>query len=75
MKKIKAGTMAVIMGLFMAFASCGPNDDGGGMDQKNSDGEGEIDSTRMPNFDTTSTSLSMPRFPKPSIDGKQVLVN
>jgi hypothetical protein len=34
--------------------SCGPNDDKGASDTKNSGGEGAVDTTRMPNFDTVS---------------------
>jgi hypothetical protein len=37
----------------MSFAiACGPNDDKGASDVKNSGGEGAVDTTRMPHFDT-----------------------
>ena len=57
MKSIQKGAMALIIAASMTLYSCGPNDDKGGMDQKNSSGEGAIDSTRLPNFDTSSTTI------------------
>jgi hypothetical protein len=62
MKKIKGGILLLVTALFISVSSCGPNDDSGGMDQKNSDGEGKIDSTRIPNFDTTSAFHTVPGF-------------
>ena len=38
--------------------SCGPNDNKGSMDQKNSNGEGATDTTKIPNFDSSHTSDS-----------------
>jgi hypothetical protein len=58
MKRIKKGVMALIIAASLTVYSCGPNDDKGGMDQKNSNGEGAIDSTRLPNFDTGSLIIS-----------------
>jgi hypothetical protein len=40
------------IGALLFATACGPNDDKGASDTKNSGGEGAIDTTRMPNFDT-----------------------
>lgn len=55
MKLIQKGVLALLVALCFTIYSCGgPNDDKGGMDEKNSSGEGAIDSTRLTNFDSTS---------------------
>ena len=38
--------------------SCGPNDNKGSMDQENSNKEGAVDSTKVPNFDSTHATDS-----------------
>jgi hypothetical protein len=53
---LKKAAFAFFVALTMSFYSCGPNDNKGGMDEKNSNGEGAIDSTRLTNFDSTSTT-------------------
>ena len=54
MKLIQRGALALLVAMCMTVYSCGPTDDKGGMDEKNSSGEGAIDSTRLPNFDSSS---------------------
>ena len=54
MKLIQKGMLALLMASCVTIYSCGPTDDKGGMDEKNSSGEGAIDSTRLTNFDTSS---------------------
>jgi len=63
MKNIKQATLALITaaGIFM-YGCGGPNDDKGSMDQKNSNGEGAVDSTRIPNFDSSNASLVAPKL-------------
>lgn len=62
MKKFNKGTVAILFTGFVVFCSCGPNDDKGGMDDKNSGGEGAIDSTRLTNIDTTAAAVQVPEF-------------
>lgn len=66
MQKFQQGALALLMAGCITFYSCGPNDDSGGMDQKNSDGEGEVDSTRLTNFDSSSASVTVP-YLKPTV--------
>lgn len=71
MKKIQQVTSALVI-ICISICSCGPNDDKGGMDDKNSGGEGAVDTTKIPNFDSTHasdsthSSLSSPNFTIPS---------
>ena len=58
MKKNHQITFALFAALSVAIISCGPNDDEGSMDSKNSNKEGAIDSTRIPNFDSTNAKDS-----------------
>lgn len=62
MKKFKIASTALFASALLTFASCGPNDDKGGMDEKNSEGEGAIDTSRLSNFDTTTTFITVPQF-------------
>lgn len=55
MKLIQRGALTLLMAACITIYSCGPNDDKGGMDEKNSSGEGAVDSTRLTNFDSTTT--------------------
>lgn len=71
MKKIQQVTLALVT-VCIFVCSCGPNDDKGSMDDKNSGGEGGVDTTKIPNFDSahasdsTHSSLSSPNFTIPS---------
>lgn len=56
MKLIQKGALALLVAGCLSIYSCGPTDDKGGMDEKNSSGEGAIDTTRLPNFDSSSIS-------------------
>lgn len=58
MKKNQQITFALIAALGIMIYSCGPNDDQGSMDSKNSNKEGAIDSTKIPNFDSTNAKDS-----------------
>lgn len=58
MKKNKQASFAFITALSLFIFSCGPNDSKGGMDQNNSHKEGAVDSTKIPNFDSTHASDS-----------------
>lgn len=74
MKKIQQVSLALITAITIFIYSCGPNDNKGSMDQKNSGGEGATDSTRIPNFDSSRAkdsshaSLSVPNFTIPTIN-------
>jgi hypothetical protein len=57
MKLIQKGALALLVAACVTIYSCGPTDDKGGMDEKNSSGEGAIDSTRLTNFDSSSTTV------------------
>ena len=56
MTLLKKAGFSLLIALTMSCYSCGPNDDKGSMDQKNSNGEGAIDSTRLTNFDSTAVT-------------------
>jgi hypothetical protein len=59
MTLFKKGAVAFLVVSVMSLYSCGgPNDNKGSMDEKNSNGEGAIDSTRITNFDSTSANKS-----------------
>lgn len=59
MKNIQKVVFALLIVLTTSAYGCGgPNDDKGGMSEKNSDGEGAIDSTRLTNFDSTTAHSS-----------------
>lgn len=59
MEFIKKGLLIIMVAGTLVLDSCGPTDNKGSMDEKNSSGEGAIDSTRLTNFDTSSmTSAS-----------------
>lgn len=62
MKNMGKITMATIVAAGLLIAGCGPNDDKGSMDQKNSNGEGAVDSTKIPKFDSSHASLSAPNY-------------
>lgn len=70
-EKIQQVTLALVT-LCIFASSCGPNDDKGAMDDKSSGGEGAVDTTKIPNFDSTHasdsthSSLSSPNFTIPS---------
>lgn len=51
---LKKAALAFLVASTLGLYSCGPNDNKGSMDQKNSNGEGAIDSTRVTNFDSAS---------------------
>ena len=76
MKKIQQVSLALLTTISILIYSCGPTDDKGGMDEKNSDGEGAVDSSRLPNLDSTHASdsshasLSNPYFIIPSTNNK-----
>ena len=55
---LEKAAFALLVASTIGLCSCGPNDDKGSMDQKNSNGEGAVDSTRLTNFDSTSTHNS-----------------
>ena len=59
MKNIQRGALALLVATFMSVTSCGPTDNKGGMDEKNSSGEGAIDSTKLTNIDSTSTGAGV----------------
>ena len=54
MKKIALKLLAFVVVPSLMAIGCGPNDDSGSMDQKNSDKEGAVDSSRMIHDDTSS---------------------
>lgn len=54
MEFIKKRLLVIMVASSLVFYSCGPTDNKGSMDEKNSSGEGAIDSTRLTNFDTSS---------------------
>jgi hypothetical protein len=56
MTLLKKVGFPIVVALTMSFYSCGPNDDKGSMDVKNSNGEGAIDSTRLTNFDSAGVT-------------------
>lgn len=56
MKNLQKGLLALLIAVSMTIFSCGPTDDKGGMDEKNSNGEGAVDSTRLTDFDSTTTT-------------------
>ena len=58
MKKNHQIKLALFAALSIAISSCGPNDDKGSMDSKNSNKEGAIDSTKIPNFDSAAKDSS-----------------
>lgn len=62
MKNIKHATLALTTVACIFLSSCGPNDDKGSMDQKNSNGEGAVDSTKVPKFDSSHASATISRF-------------
>jgi hypothetical protein len=68
MKKNYPVTFALIASLSLFIFSCGPNDDGGGMDSKNSGKEGAVDSTRIPKPDSMHSSISVPRSTKERVE-------
>ena len=55
MKIVQRVAITLLIAGCMTAYGCGPNDNKGSMDVKNSNGEGAIDSTRLTNFDSTST--------------------
>jgi hypothetical protein len=57
MKKIQKGVLVILIAASVAVYSCGPTDDKNSMDEENSAGEGALDSTRIPNFDSTTTQI------------------
>ena len=54
MRKIQNLTFALLFGICLFLYSCGPSDDNSSMDQNTSQGEGEVDSTRLPNLDSAA---------------------
>lgn len=60
MKNIQRTTLALVTVCSIFICSCGPNNDKGSTDQESSDKEGAIDSTKIPNFDSSHASLSVP---------------
>ncbi len=60
MKSFQQARLPLIIALSIFVSSCGPNDDKGSMDQKNSSGEGAVDSTKIPNFDSSHAFLPVP---------------
>jgi len=56
MTLLKKAAFPLLVALTISFYSCGPNDDKGSMDVKNSNGEGAIDTTRLTNFDSTNVT-------------------
>lgn len=72
MKKIQQVSLSFITAAAILLYSCGPNDDKGSMDQENSNKEGAVDSTKMPQFDSSRAadsahaSLVGPHFTVPS---------
>ncbi|MEJ7679391.1 MAG: hypothetical protein WKG06_16330 [Segetibacter sp.] len=70
--------MTLITAVSILIFSCGPNDDKNSMDPENSNGEGAVDSTKIPNFDSTHASASShasssgPHFATPSINTNKI---
>ena len=54
MEIIQKKLLALLFAITVLISSCGPTGNGNSMDEKNSGGEGSIDSTRLTNFDSTS---------------------
>ncbi len=71
MKKNQQVTFALITALSLFIYSCGPNSDKGGMDEENSNKEGAVDSTRIPNFDSTHASDSS----HASLSGQDIFIH
>ncbi len=78
MKKIHLATLALLTAFSISICSCGPNDNKGSMDDKNSGGEGAVDSTKIPKFDSSNSSdsshayLSDPDCATPSINTAEI---
>lgn len=72
MKKIQQVSLVLITALTLFIYSCAPNGDKNPTDTENSEGEGAIDSTKIPDFDSAHASdsphasLSHPHFRVPS---------
>jgi len=61
MKKLTTGTVALLVAGLIGVYSCGgPNDDSGSQDSNFSGGEGEIDSSRLVQSDTSSAYIANP---------------
>ena len=62
MKKIQQLSLALITASSIFICSCGPNDDKGAMDEENSHKEGAVDSTRIPNPDSSHAAIRSKPF-------------
>ena len=72
MKKIQQVLLTLMSVIILSVFGCGgPNDDKGSMDQKNSGGEGAIDSTRIPGFDSAHAADSS----HASLSGQDALIH
>jgi len=58
MKKVQQVSLVLMTAVTLLIYSCGPNDNKGSMDQENSNKEGAVDSTKVPNFDSTHATDS-----------------
>ena len=58
MKRIKEVTFVLMTAVSISVCSCGPNDNQNSMNPKSSGGEGAVDSTKIPKFDSSSASDS-----------------
>ncbi|WP_018616534.1 hypothetical protein [Segetibacter koreensis] len=67
MKKIQKVSLAFIAATTFFIYACGPNDNKGSMDEKNSGGEGAVDSTKIPNFDSSHADSSHASLSSPEL--------
>jgi len=58
MKKSKQASLAFITFLALVVYSCKPNDNKNAMEPQNSHGEGAVDTTKIPNFDSAHADSS-----------------
>lgn len=61
MKNIQQVTLTLLIAVSILISGCGPTGDKNSMDQENSGGEGAVDSTKIPNFDSSHAFLPVPR--------------
>ena len=70
MKKSKQASFAFVAAVALVMYSCKPNGDKNSMDTENSHGEGAVDSTKIPKFDSAHADSS-----HASLSEKKILNN
>jgi hypothetical protein len=58
MKNFQRGAFTILFAAFFAITACNPNGNENSMQPENSSGEGAVDSTKIPHFDTATSALN-----------------